>query len=141
MAERVLVRIGTRRSVLAREQARIVGAGLAAVARAEGIELTFELVGITTAGDRILDRPLEQIGGKGLFIRELDSEMAEGRIDIAVHSCKDLLSLSRCIREPDTGCFGAMQTLAGRDADMGPGARRDPVREDGVLPHPGSSAN
>lgn len=90
MAERVLVRIGTRRSVLAREQARIVGAGLAAVARAEGIELTFELVGITTAGDRILDRPLEQIGGKGLFIRELDSEMAEGRIDIAVHSCKDL---------------------------------------------------
>ena len=43
--------------------------------------------------------PLEQIGGKGLFIRELDSEMAEGRIDIAVHSCKDLpVELDPCVR-------------------------------------------
>ncbi len=85
-----VVRIGTRRSALAMEQARLVGEGLRAAARGRGVELAFELVGITTAGDRILDRPLDEIGGKGLFIREIDRAMLDGSIDIAVHSYKDL---------------------------------------------------
>ncbi len=53
-------------------------------------ELEVELVTMKTTGDRILDRPLEKIGGKGLFVRELDLALLEGRIDLAVHSLKDL---------------------------------------------------
>jgi hydroxymethylbilane synthase len=49
-----------------------------------------DLLGITTQGDRIIDRPLAAIGGKGLFIKELEVAMAEGRADLAVHSLKDL---------------------------------------------------
>jgi len=49
-----------------------------------------EILGMTTRGDQILDRPLSQIGGKGLFIKELEIAMQEGRADLAVHSLKDL---------------------------------------------------
>ena len=49
-----------------------------------------ELLGLTTQGDRIQDRPLSAIGGKGLFIKELEVAMAEGRADLAVHSLKDV---------------------------------------------------
>ncbi len=52
--------------------------------------LAVEIVGMTTKGDRILDRPLAQVGGKGLFIKELEVALAEGRADIAVHSMKDV---------------------------------------------------
>lgn len=72
------------------EQARLAGEGIAAAARELGAPVSYELVGMSTEGDRILDRSLEKIGGKGLFIRELDRAMLAGRIDIAVHSCKDL---------------------------------------------------
>lgn len=84
------IRIGTRTSKLALEQARLVGEGLVATARARGGALAYELVSMATEGDRILDQPLDKIGGKGLFIRELDRAMLAGRIDIAVHSYKDL---------------------------------------------------
>ena len=53
-----------------------------------GIEL--ELVTMKTTGDRILDRTLDKIGGKGLFVKELDAALREGRVDLTVHSCKDL---------------------------------------------------
>ncbi|MEI7612915.1 MAG: hydroxymethylbilane synthase [Betaproteobacteria bacterium] len=49
-----------------------------------------EILGMTTRGDQILDRPLSQIGGKGLFIKELEVAMEEGRADLAVHSLKDV---------------------------------------------------
>lgn len=49
-----------------------------------------DIVGMTTRGDRILDRPLAKVGGKGLFIKELESALLEGRADIAVHSMKDV---------------------------------------------------
>ena len=49
-----------------------------------------EIIGMTTVGDQILDKPLAQIGGKGLFIKELEVAMSEGRADIAVHSMKDV---------------------------------------------------
>ena len=51
---------------------------------------TVEILGMTTRGDQILDRPLSEIGGKGLFIKELEVAMQEGRADLAVHSMKDL---------------------------------------------------
>lgn len=52
--------------------------------------LAVEVLGMTTQGDQILDRPLAQIGGKGLFIKELETALADGRADIAVHSMKDM---------------------------------------------------
>ena len=53
-------------------------------------EAEIEILGMTTRGDQILDRPLSQIGGKGLFIKELEIAMQEGRADLAVHSLKDV---------------------------------------------------
>ena len=51
---------------------------------------TVELLGMTTQGDQILDRSLSKVGGKGLFVKELEVALAEGRADIAVHSLKDV---------------------------------------------------
>lgn len=53
-------------------------------------ENAFEIVVIKTTGDRVLDRPLKEIGGKGLFTREIEDDLLAGRIDIAVHSMKDM---------------------------------------------------
>src|SRR5205085_10249784 len=78
--------IATRESVLALWQAEHVRAQLAARYRGT----TVELLGITTQGDRIVDRPLATIGGKGLFIKELETALREGRADLAVHSLKDV---------------------------------------------------
>jgi len=80
------LRIATRESRLAMRQTEMVGAALAA--RHPG--LVVEVVGMTTRGDRILDRPLAEVGGKGLFIKELEVALAEDRADIAVHSMKDV---------------------------------------------------
>jgi hydroxymethylbilane synthase len=83
-----LLRIATRQSKLALWQADHVSALL----RSAHPALQIELVKITTQGDRILDRPLADVGGKGLFIKELEVALAEGRADIAVHSMKDVPS-------------------------------------------------
>jgi len=85
LAEKI-IRIATRRSPLALWQAEHV---------AERLERTFpgcrtELVKMTTQGDKILDAPLAKIGGKGLFVKELEQGMLEGLADIAVHSMKDV---------------------------------------------------
>jgi hydroxymethylbilane synthase len=81
-----LLRIATRKSQLALWQAEHVAALLRAAHRGLGVEL----VPIVTQGDRIQDRTLAAIGGKGLFIKELEVALEEGRADIAVHSMKDL---------------------------------------------------
>ncbi len=80
------IRIATRESPLALRQTEMVAAALAA--RHPG--LAVEIVGMTTRGDRVLDRPLAQVGGKGLFIKELEVALAEDRADLAVHSMKDV---------------------------------------------------
>jgi hydroxymethylbilane synthase len=80
------VRIATRESQLALAQARMVAAALSA--RHPGLEV--RLVPMTTKGDRVLDRPLAQVGGKGLFVKELEVAMEEDRADLAVHSLKDV---------------------------------------------------
>ena len=82
------LRIATRQSQLALWQAEHVAAKL----RATHAGLHVELVKITTQGDRILDRPLADIGGKGLFIKELEVALLENKADIAVHSLKDVPS-------------------------------------------------
>jgi len=79
------VRIGTRGSELAVWQANFVRAALV---RHWGIDV--ELCCITTEGDRIQDRPLYRVGGKGLFVKAIEDELAAGRVDLAVHSMKDV---------------------------------------------------
>jgi hydroxymethylbilane synthase len=78
--------IATRESQLALWQAEHVRDRL----RALYPNATIELLGLTTRGDQILDQPLAAIGGKGLFIKELEQAMADGRADLAVHSLKDV---------------------------------------------------
>lgn len=80
------LRIGTRGSQLALWQARWVQA---AITRYQP-DISVELVIIKTQGDKILDVPLAQVGGKGLFVKEIEEALLEGRIDLAVHSMKDM---------------------------------------------------
>jgi hydroxymethylbilane synthase len=82
------LRIGTRGSPLALAQAHETRRRL--MAAFDLPEQAFEIVVIKTTGDRVLDRPLKEIGGKGLFTREIEDDMLAGRIDIAVHSMKDM---------------------------------------------------
>ncbi|MCG7563930.1 hydroxymethylbilane synthase [Pseudoalteromonas sp. McH1-42] len=81
-----VLRIATRKSALALWQAEYVKAELEKF----HTDLTVELVPMSTKGDKILDTPLAKIGGKGLFVKELEQAMLEGRADIAVHSMKDV---------------------------------------------------
>lgn len=81
-----LIRIATRKSDLAMWQAYYVKGLL----EKHYPELVVELVPMSTQGDRILDTPLAKIGGKGLFIKELEVAMQEGHADLAVHSMKDV---------------------------------------------------
>ena len=80
------MRIATRRSPLALWQAEYVADQL----KNAFPEMTVELVPMTTQGDQILNQPLAEIGGKGLFIKELEVALLENRADIAVHSMKDV---------------------------------------------------
>jgi hydroxymethylbilane synthase len=89
MPSRVL-KLGTRRSALARAQSAAVARHLERL----HTDLTVELVGIETRGDRIQDRPLSSVDGKEFFTAEIDHALLEGQIDFTVHSYKDL-SLDR----------------------------------------------
>ncbi len=85
-----LVRIGTRGSPLALWQANEARTRLAAAWPELAADGAVEIVAIRTTADRITDRPLADIGGKGLFTREIDEALLDGRVDIAVHSLKDV---------------------------------------------------
>jgi hydroxymethylbilane synthase len=82
----VRIRIATRKSELALWQAGHAADALRRLPQVSGVEL----VPLTTRGDRILDRDLSEVGGKGLFIKELEVAMEDGEADIAVHSMKDV---------------------------------------------------
>jgi hydroxymethylbilane synthase len=82
----MILRLGSRGSRLALKQAELAGELL----RAPGIEIA--LVPITTAGDRDRTKPFGQIGTRGVFVKELEEALLEGRIDVAVHSAKDMTS-------------------------------------------------
>lgn len=118
------LRIGTRASQLALWQANWVKSELEK--RYPGMEVT--LVKIKTIGDKILDVPLAQVGGKGLFVKEIEEAMLRGEIDIAVHSMKDVptefpegLGL-RCITEREDP-RDAVISRAVKFADLPKGAR------------------
>ncbi|MEX2450274.1 MAG: hydroxymethylbilane synthase [Rhodospirillales bacterium] len=90
MATPFVLRIGTRGSPLALTQARMVRAALAAAHPALRARGALEEVVVKTTGDKVLDRPLAELGGKGLFTKEIDEALLYGRIDCAVHSLKDV---------------------------------------------------
>lgn len=81
-----VLRLGTRGSLLARSQSQLVADMLAQ----KHAGLSVELVVISTSGDQIADRPLHEVGGKGLFVKELEQALLAGQIDLAVHSFKDV---------------------------------------------------
>ena len=90
------IRIGTRKSKLALIQSELA----ANAVKSAFPDAETEFVHITTKGDIVLDKPLEKIGGKGVFIDEIERAMLAGEIDIAVHSAKDLpleLAAGTCI--------------------------------------------
>ena len=82
----MLIRVGSRGSRLALRQAELAASRL----RAPGIEIA--LVPITTAGDRDRSKPFGEIGSRGVFVKELEEALLDGRIDVAVHSAKDMTS-------------------------------------------------
>jgi hydroxymethylbilane synthase len=88
MNDEKILRLGTRGSPLALIQAELVRDRLIAA----HADLTVEIVVISTTGDRIQDRTLAAIGGKGLFTKEIEQALFDGRVDIAVHSAKDMLT-------------------------------------------------
>ncbi len=108
MAKRTL-RIATRNSALALWQAEFIKSELERMHD----HITVELLGIKTQGDKILDVALAKIGGKGLFVKELEEAMLDGRADLAVHSMKDvpmtfpdgLGLVAICEREDPTDAF------------------------------------
>src|SRR5487761_1412439 len=80
------LRIGSRPSALALAQAHLVKGHLAAALPG----LIADIVSVSTSGDKLATASLARVGGKGLFIRELEQALADGKIDLAVHSMKDL---------------------------------------------------
>ena len=81
-----MIRVGSRESLLAVRQSELI---MEQICQANPGVRT-ELVTMKTTGDKILDQALNQIGGKGLFVKELDRALLDGRIDISVHSLKDM---------------------------------------------------
>ena len=100
---RSAVTIGSRGSTLALTQTEYVADLLRSAAL--GLRVTIEV--ITTTGDRVLDKPLSVIGGKGVFTEELEAALRDGSIDLAVHSLKDLPT-----ETPDALCVGAVPKRA-----------------------------
>jgi hydroxymethylbilane synthase len=114
----VLIRVGSRGSRLALTQADLAAACL----RAPGIEIA--LIPITTAGDRDRTKPFGEIGSRGVFVKELEEALLEHRIDIAVHSAKDMTSA-----DPDGLVVGAyLERDDPRDALCGADAIRAGMR-------------
>lgn len=122
-----VLRIGTRGSPLALVQARMVTARLALAQGVDVSAIAIEI--IRTSGDMIQDRPLADAGGKGLFTKEIEEALLDGRIDVAVHSAKDVptmlpdgLMLVACLEREDARDVFISST-ASTLADLPRGAR------------------
>lgn len=107
------LKIGTRGSALALAQAEIVGQTL----KQKISHLTYELVVIQTKGDRVLDKALHQMMDKGLFVKEIEQQLMDGTIDLAVHSYKDVPSqlLKQFVIAPVLVREDAQDVLISRD--------------------------
>lgn len=119
MASPTSLRLGTRGSPLALWQANAVARALVA---AHGSDAAPEIVPIKTSGDKVSDRPLREVGGKGLFTKELEEALRARTIDLAVHSVKDMpsqsapgLRLAACL--PRASACDVLLTRDGRPLD------------------------
>lgn len=120
------LRLGTRASPLAMAQVHLVAQALRAAHGWE--EGRIEIVPVTASGDKVLDRPLADIGGKALWTKELDAWLASGEIDAAVHSMKDVETI-----RPEALTIAAMLPRADvRDVLIGAAAVED-IPQDGTL--------
>ena len=88
------LRAATRGSALALWQSEHVAAALVDAGRAEGLEVSVELVVVETVADVRLDIPIWEMGGKGVFVKEVQAAVLDGRADLAVHSAKDLPAIT-----------------------------------------------
>ena len=121
----MIIRIATRKSALALWQANHVADRLSLFPEVESVEL----VPMSTRGDEILDRSLQKIGGKGLFIKELEVAMQRGEADIAVHSMKDVPA-----EMPEGFCLAAILERANdADALVSPDGRQFEDLPEGAL--------
>ncbi len=118
----MIIRIATRKSALALWQANHVAAALAKLPEVSGTEL----LPLSTKGDEILDRSLQKIGGKGLFIKELEEAMQNGDADLAVHSMKDVPA-----EIPEGFCLAATMARANHKDAL---VARDGLRLDQLPP-------
>lgn len=98
MSERGNLLVGTRDSILARRQTELALKRILS----HFPECAFEIVGVKTSGDKILNRPLSEFGGRGVFVKELEEHLMDGRVDFVVHSLKDLP-----VDLPDNLCLAA----------------------------------
>jgi hydroxymethylbilane synthase len=114
----VLIRVGSRGSRLALTQAELAVGAL----RRPGVEIA--LCPVTTAGDRDRTRPFGQIGARGVFVKELEEALLEGRVDVAVHSAKDMTSTAT--DGLSVGAYPAREDP--RDALCGAGSLRPGMR-------------
>ncbi|MEM8814719.1 MAG: hydroxymethylbilane synthase [Pseudomonadota bacterium] len=119
------IRIATRKSQLAVWQAEHVASRLEALDEVDSVEL----VRLSTKGDEILDRSLQKIGGKGLFIKELEVAMHEDRADLAVHSMKDVPA-----EMPEGFCIAAiLERASDADALVSGGISFDELKNKAVV--------
>jgi hydroxymethylbilane synthase len=124
-ATRPVYRLGTRASPLAMAQAHMAKAAL--IAAHGWDDARIEIQAVTTLGDRVLDRPLAEIGGKALWTKPLDAALLAGEIDFAVHSMKDV----ETVRPPEIALAAMLERADVRDKLIGaagiealaPGAR------------------
>ena len=134
------IRIGSRESRLAVAQARLVMGWIAAAHP----DIRLELVTMKTTGDKILDKTLDQIGGKGLFVKELDRALEAGEIDLSVHSLKDLpmelaqglplVAFSRRADPRDALVLPEGSTLLPEEGTIGSSSRRRAVQLERLFP-------
>ena len=89
-ADQPVIRIGGRKSPLSVAQVNIVADMLKAQAKKWGVDIRVEFVPMSTKGDKILNKPLYAFDGKGMFVEEIEDALLQGRIDLAVHSAKDM---------------------------------------------------
>ncbi len=122
----VKIRLGTRNSPLAMAQAVETRERLCAAHGWSQEEV--ELVPVVASGDKVLDRPLAEIGGKALWTKELDAWLAEGKIDVAVHSAKDVETI-----RPDIFHFAAFLPRADRRDSLVGAASIDAIPQGAVV--------
>lgn len=115
MGKPIVIRLGTRGSPLARAQSRVIADDLE---RAEPL-LRVELVIVKTTGDSVQDRPLAELGGKGLFTKEIEQHLLAGALDFAVHSYKDVPVTMPLVDTPDLIIAGVPPREDARDVLIG----------------------